>query len=141
MTTLRFIKLVLILAPVVFIVDMAWLGFLMKDFYGQEIGSLLRRNSNGLAPRWGAAGLVYLFIPAGLLFFVLPQLTAQSSAGDAILRGALFGFCMYGIYDLTNLSVLEKWTLRITIADMMWGTVLCGGIAWLMQVTNRWLGQ
>jgi len=141
MTALRFFKLVLILAPVVLIVDLIWLGFLMKDFYGQEIGSLLRRNSNGLAPRWGAALLVYLFIPAGLIYFVLPQLTTQSSAGDAILRGALFGLCMYGIYDFTNLSMVEKWTLRITIVDMAWGTVLCGGIAWLMQVTDRWLGQ
>ena len=141
MTALRFIKLMLILAPVVLVVDLLWLGVVMKDFYGQEIGPLLLRNDNGLAPRWGAAIVVYLLIPAGLIFFVLPQLTAQSSAGSAILRGALFGFVMYGIYDFTNLSVLEKWTLRITIVDMAWGTVLCGGIAWLMQVTDRWLGQ
>ncbi|MBL9083633.1 MAG: DUF2177 family protein, partial [Planctomycetales bacterium] len=50
----------------------------------------------------------------------------------------VFGLVLYGVYDLTNLATLEKWSLRVTIADMIWGTVLSAVMAcWLRFLDGK----
>ena len=111
----------------------------MKGFYSQELGELARRQESILAPRWGAAMLVYLLIPGGIVLFVRPLLGENCTAWQAFGSGALFGLILYGVYDLTNLAVLEKWTLRMTLADIAWGCVLCGTISIVVRFVDRWL--
>ena len=117
-----------ILAVFVLLVDLVWLGLIMQGFYTQEIGTITRRSGGSLAPRWGAVVLVYLVIPAGIVLFVRPLLGPEATYWHALGWGALFGLVMYGVYDLTNLAVLEKWTVRVTLADLAWG----GGTAWMI---------
>jgi len=131
-------KLLLILVPIVFVIDMLWLGVVMKSFYAREIGELMRRNGEFLTPRWSAAFLVYLLIPAGIVLFVRPLLGESSTVWQAFGWGALFGLIVYGVYDLTNLAVLEKWTLLVTLVDMVWGGVLCGTTTVIMQGIAFW---
>ncbi len=132
-------KLLAIVAPIVLAIDLLWLGVVMKGFYSQELGELARRQAGALAPRWGAALLVYILIPGGLVLFVRPLLGANATPWQAVGWGAAFGLVLYGVYDLTNLSVLDKWTLRLTLADMAWGCVLCGASSALMRIVDRWL--
>lgn len=139
MTTLRLMGLVLLLAPLVLVIDLVWLGVVMKNFYAQEIGELMRRNDAGLTPRWGPAAMVYLLIPAGLVLFVRPLLGEEATAWQAFAWGALFGVVLYGVYDFTNLAVLEKWTYRLAFADVAWGGVLCGTSSLLMRLLEGWL--
>jgi uncharacterized membrane protein len=42
----------------------------------------------------------------------------------AIIYGAAVGFMAYATYDLTNQSTLKNWSTALTIADLIWGTVL-----------------
>lgn len=132
------LKTIGLLIPFMLALDYLWIGVLMKGFYLRELGEITRRNGDTLTPRWGAAILVYLLIPAGLLLFVRPLIVSQPSVVNAFLRGALFGAVLYGVYDLTNLAILEKWSLRVTIVDIIWGTVLCGLSAVAMQTFDRW---
>ena len=134
-------KLFLVVAPVVLGVDLLWLGVFMKGFYDAEVGDLARRAGASLAPRWPAAILVYLLIPAGIVLFVRPALGEHASAWRALAWGATFGLVVYGVYDLTNRAILEKWSLRLTLADLTWGCVLCGIGATVMWLTERWLGK
>lgn len=132
-------KLFAIVLPIFLISDLLWLGVVMKDFYSQELGELARRQGATLAPRWGAAMLVYLLIPGGIVLFVRPLLRENNSTWRALGWGGLFGLVLYGVYDLTNLAVLEKWTVRMTLADMIWGCFLCGTISVAMKLGDRWL--
>jgi len=132
-------KLFAIVLPIFLISDLLWLGVVMKDFYSQELGELARRQGATLAPRWGAAMLVYLLIPGGIVLFVRPLLRENNSVWRALGWGGLFGLVLYGVYDLTNLAVLEKWTVRMTLADIIWGCVLCGTISVAMKLGDRWL--
>jgi len=134
-------KLFLVVAPVVLGVDLLWLGVFMKGFYDSEVGDLARRAGASLAPRWPAAILVYLLIPAGIVLFVRPALGQHASAWRALAWGATFGLVVYGVYDLTNRAILEKWSLRLTLADLTWGCVLCGIGTTVMWLTERWLGK
>jgi uncharacterized membrane protein len=128
-----------IVLPIFLLIDLIWLGVIMKDFYSRELGELARRQDAALAPRWGAAMLVYLLIPGGLVLFVRPLLGVNATAWQSIGWGALYGLVLYGVYDLTNLAVLEKWTVRMTLADIAWGCVLCGLISAIMRLVDRWL--
>ena len=98
---------------------------------------MARRQGEALAPRWGAALLVYLLIPAGIVLFVRPLLRANANAWQAFGWGAAFGLVLYGVYDLSNLAVLEKWTVRMTLADIAWGCVLSGMTSILMWSADR----
>lgn len=130
-------KMFLIVLAAFLMMDFVWLGLLMKNFYSAELGELARRQGNALAPRWGAAALVYLLIPGGVVLFVRPLLGEQTTYAQAFAWGALFGVIVYGVYDLTNLAVLEKWTLRMTLIDIAWGGLLCGTMAMLMRLVDR----
>jgi uncharacterized membrane protein len=132
-------KLFLILLPIFLMIDLTWLGVIMKDFYSRELGDLARRQGDSLAPRWAAAILVYVLIPAGIVLFVRPLLGENANLFQAFGWGAIYGLVMYGVYDLTNLAVLEKWTVRMTLADIAWGCVLCGTTAAIMRQLDRWL--
>jgi uncharacterized membrane protein len=131
-------KIFAVVLPVFLVADLVWLGVVMKGFYSHELGELARREGTALAPRWPAAILVYLLIPAGIVIFVRPLLGPTAPLWQAALWGVVFGMVLYGVYDLTNLAVLEKWSWRMTLADMVWGMVVCGATAVWMQAVDRW---
>lgn len=135
------LKLIGITIPACLAIDLFWLGVVMTPFYSRELGDLARRDptSGGLAPRWGAAALVYLLIPLGVVLFVGPKFGPGSTPWSSLGWGALFGLVLYGVYDLTNRAVLDKWTLRVTIGDMLWGCTLCGVTALIGHFADKWL--
>ncbi|MEO9169259.1 MAG: DUF2177 family protein [Aestuariivirga sp.] len=112
---------------ILLVIDLFWLLGPGRPFYVSEIGGLLRSQ-----PQLGASIAFYLLYAAGLTYFgVMPSLKA-SSAVLALGQGALFGLMAYATYDLTNLAVLNGFTLRIALIDMAWGTVLSGVTAWIV---------
>lgn len=102
------------------VLDAVWLGLLMNGFYRSQLASIVRMSADGgIAPNWPAAFLVYVLLGIGVACFVMPNATTAASAAG---YGALFGFCVYGVYDLTNFSTLAQYPLPITIVDIAWGT-------------------
>ncbi len=136
---MSYLKLFLLVLPLVILLDFIWIGLLMKGFYDQELGDLARRQNGSLAPRWPAAILVYVLIPAGIVLAMRPHLSDTVPYWQIAAWGAAFGLILYGVYDLTNYALLEKWSLRVTLADLGWGTLLCCLCAMWMQAAARWL--
>jgi uncharacterized membrane protein len=134
-------KLWLIVALAVLVIDLLWLGVLMKSFYQTEVGALARRLDGALSPRWPAAVMVYVLIPAGLVLFVRPAMGSDATLLQALGWGALFGLVLYGVYDFTNRSILDHWPLRLTLVDVAWGTALCGVSSFIMRAAERWLSR
>jgi uncharacterized membrane protein len=107
------------------VLDFLWLGVIAKSFYRTHLAGLARVAADGsLQPIWSAALLVYILIPLGIVFFVLPK--ANGNVLAALGWGALFGIILYGVYDLTNYSTLKGWPVSLTIIDILWGAALCG---------------
>lgn len=119
-----FIKLYLIALPVFIIIDMVWLVFVAKNFYQKQIGFLMRTDVN-----WIAAIIFYLLFISGLVLFVLTPAVEKNSWTHSLIFGALFGLITYATYDLTNLATLKDWPLAVTIADLLWGTVLAASVS------------
>lgn len=115
-----------LLLPIFAVIDLVYLGYVMRGFYDRELGELARRSGGAMAPRWAEALVVYLLIPAGIVLFVRPQLGAADSVWRALLWGGIYGFVVYGVYDFTNRATLDLYSLRLATADVLWGTILCG---------------
>lgn len=74
-------------------------------------------------------------IGAWILISLGVYLLAVSTSTDlktAMLRGAVFGFTAYGIYNATNLATQDKWTYGASAVDTLWGTTLCSVMAGIM---------
>jgi uncharacterized membrane protein len=107
----HFLKVYLLLIPVLFAIDFLWLGVAMPNFYKTELGPLARTVDGALTPvRW-AAIMVYLLIPLGIVLF--------------------------GVYDMTNYSLVEGWPLRMAIVDILWGGVLCAAGTVIAALLDR----
>lgn len=132
-TMMKAVRIYLITVPIFLLIDLVWLGLVARGFYQRHLGYLMRPQVN-----WTAAIVFYLLFVVGIvLFAVKPALEAQS-ATRALVYGALFGFFTYATYDLTNLATVRDWPLIVTVVDLIWGTVLCGSVAWLSYlVSNR----
>jgi len=128
------LKLYLLTVPVFFLIDMIWLGFVARNFYKEQLHSLLSPQVN-----WTAAFLFYFIYIAGIIIFaVRPGLEAGSLA-RACLFGALFGFFTYATYDLTNLATLRDWPVLVSIVDIGWGTLLCTLVGGASYLIGSWL--
>jgi uncharacterized membrane protein len=82
--------------------------------------------SQPLAIRWIPALLVYAVIIGAVWYFAVRPATSWT---DAASSGALLGFSMYGVYDLTNYATLVKYPIRYALTDMAWGSALCAAAA------------
>ena len=112
--------------------DGVWLGWLAREFYQRELGSLMTDSVRAVP-----AALYYLGFPAAIVFLALTPVPA--SAFDAVLRSAVLGLAAFGVYDLTNLAILRGYTLTMTVVDMAWGTfasALGGAAAYLLVVSR-----
>ena len=121
---MKLITLFLATMTSLFVMDMIWLGLIAKSIYAENIGMLLRKSGNEMAPIWWSVVIVYACIALGILYFVLPK--AQGDYLQAFTGGVLLGLVTYGIYEFTNYSILAHWPLKITFIDCIWGMVLCG---------------
>lgn len=108
-------------------VDLFWLLGPGRPYYVADLGFLMRANPNIMA-----ALAFYLIYAAGLVFFAVSGAVQAESALQALGQGALFGLIAYATYDLTSLSVISGFTTKIAVIDMVWGSLLSGGVSWLV---------
>ncbi len=118
---------------VVFVaIDMVWLVWLARATYVAEMGELMRKQPNIVA-----AVAFYLLYAAGLMFFAVNPGLKAGSMMQAVLLGGALGLVAYGTYDLTNLSVLNGFGVKIALIDLVWGTFLSAITAGLIVAVMR----
>ena len=122
----------LVLFPVL---DFIWIGFVARGLYQGEIGSLLAPQ-----PRLGPAAVFYAVYAAGVLIFAVAPGLDRDDWARAFGMAVLFGAVAYAVYDLTNLSILKGFTLKISLADMTWGALMTGVAGSLGRVAARRFG-
>ena len=101
--------------------DFLWLSNTSTALYQKDLGPLLAQD-----PNMTVAVIFYLTFIVGVLIFAVRPALASGGWKTALVHGALFGFFTYATYDLTNFATMKVWTLRVTLLDVAWGTVLTG---------------
>ncbi|MDO8266100.1 MAG: DUF2177 family protein [Candidatus Saccharibacteria bacterium] len=132
---MEFIKQFLVSFGSLLLIDSVWLTKVAPKFYKSNIGHLMAEN-----PSLMAAGLFYFIYIVGVVVFVVSPAVADKSLSFAATRGALFGLVAYSTFDLTSMAVFKNWPVKVTIVDMLWGTILTMGVAVLATfVVTRYL--
>jgi uncharacterized membrane protein len=103
------------------VIDSIWLRNMYMKLYQPAIGEVLMKGV-----RMGPAVAFYLLYILGIIIFAFTPALASGKWQTALVNGAMFGFFCYMTYDLTNFATLKVWSLKVTILDMIWGTVLTG---------------
>ncbi len=124
MNLYRGFVLYLVMLGTFFAVDMVWLGVVARGFYRNQLGELMADSVN-----WLAAIIFYFLFVVGVLLFVVNPALDRGSVWWAVGMGILFGVITYSTYDLTNLSTLQGWPLKMTVVDIIWGGVLSASIS------------
>jgi uncharacterized membrane protein len=104
---------------VVFLVsDYVWLSRAI-GFYRSSLGDLLADK-----PNIGAAAVFYLIYVLGIVVLVVMPATRSGGWVSAVTLGGTLGFVAYATYDLSNLATLSRWSVAVSVVDMIWGTIV-----------------
>lgn len=114
------------------ICDAIWLSTMTARLYRPALGDLLVEQV-----RYWPAALFYFGFPLGVIHFAVMPALRDGSASGAMANGALIGLLAYATYDLTNYATLRPWTLTITVADLVYGTVVVGFCSWIAYAAVR----
>ena len=95
--------------------------------YKQEVGALMELK---VPP----ALIFYVIFLLGLIFFVINP-NQNNTLINVFLIGAFFGLVTYGTYDLTVYASMNIFSLKLVIADILWGMLLSGSVAALTVFT------
>lgn len=106
------------------VLDLVWLGLVMKDFYFGRLGHLLSPTVH-----WLPAVVFYLIFSFGVFYFAVNPGLAEKNFLKVIISAALLGFIAYATYDLTNMATMRDWPLSVTLVDILWGTLLSAATA------------
>jgi uncharacterized membrane protein len=104
------------------LIDSVWLRNMYTRLYQPEIGELLYKGG----VRMGPAVAFYVLYILGMMVFAAGPALKGGGWQTALVQGALFGFFCYATYDLTNFATLKVWSMKVTVLDIIWGTVLTG---------------
>lgn len=115
--------------------DFVWLGFIAKKLYYGEMGKILLDKPNMLP-----ALLFYVIYIVGVIVFVVNPALNKDSLVYAAGYGALFGLVAYATYDLTSLSVVKDFSIKVTVVDLLWGVLITSVVASVtFLVVSKWI--
>ena len=100
-------------------IDFVWLSTMVDRLYRPVIGPILAPK-----PDMVAAVLFYVIYIGGIVFLAIAPAMKEGAWTRAALNGAVLGFVAYATYDLTNQATLATWSVKLTVVDIAWGTVL-----------------
>lgn len=107
--------------------EVVWLSFSISRIYAplyarvQGTEAWERKSSAQIAV---AAVVAYAILVAGISMFALDGDPSRMSYRAAAARGAMFGFVVYGVYNLTNFVAFRDWSAATSLLDTTWGTVV-----------------
>ena len=110
------------------IIDVFWIYFFATPMYKQEVASLMQLK---ILP----AILFYIIFLLGLIFFVINP-NHGNTLVNVFMVGAFYGLVTYGTYDLTVYSTMNIFSLKLVVADILWGMLLSGLVATLTVFTT-----
>lgn len=109
----------LVASLVLLVLDLGWLRLFMGPKYQSMIPKI--QGSKMIINSYSAMGAYVLMLVALVNIVIKYNLS--------YLDTFIFGFCLYGVYDLTCGAVFKNWDFQLALIDMLWG-----GLVYVMSV-------
>jgi uncharacterized membrane protein len=107
---------------ILLILDYLWLTTYMSPRYKTMIKTI---QGTEMKPNMIYAVLSYFLMVVGLNHFVLPNIDFKNvNVKDCLKYGFLFGIVLYGVYDFTCATVIQKWDIKLALVDILWGGIV-----------------
>ena len=106
------------------VIDLAWIALVLKPFYEEQVGTLMRES-----PDVVASAVFYLAYVGGIVLLAVEPAVRTRSVKPAVVRGAVLGLLAYGTYTVTNYAIFEAWSLALVVSDAAWGAALTAACA------------
>jgi len=119
---LKLLKGILLTFGLLLIVDAIYL-FAMKGKFNDLVRSIQFAN---IDLKIYAAILCYLCIATVIQYFIIFKKESVKTAG-------ILGMLVYGIFDFTNLAIFNKWSLFMSIIDIIWGGILFATVTFIIK--------
>jgi uncharacterized membrane protein len=111
-------------AVVLLVLDVAWVTA-NHARYGGLVSTV--RCGRRMTVHLGWAVVAYAFVLAAAYAWVVPSAVAASTVTEAMARGAVAGFILYGVFNATNAAMFwPDYTadLSVAVVDTLWGAAL-----------------
>lgn len=113
----------------IMLLDVMWIGINIKMYSDsvklvQKSEMTLRYHYVAMAYALVAFAALYVTIPFAMSKIDMKQDDIATKLYKSFAYGGGVGFCIYGIYNLTCLSIYQDYEARVAIADTIWGTFL-----------------
>ncbi len=108
------------------ILDIIWLGYVIQDIIVEDFAPFITITNGSIDILLGVGLLAWAIISLGCVYFVSYR---ANSFKQVLTNGALFGFVLYGCYELTNLTFFTNYPIRFVIIDIIWGIFVCTAVS------------
>lgn len=105
---------------IILLLNLIWYKVLAKNFYNKYT-----QKTESIDTIFGT--IVIAFLLCSAIGVQLPN-----TAKEAIVYGILVGLVIYGCHNCFNIMYIKKWDYKILLLDTIYGTFLCGLVAYVI---------
>lgn len=116
------IKSFLIVGIIIFSIDLIYL-YTCGSIFTKQIKIIQNKE---VVVKKIPAFIAYLFLTLALYYFIIRKKDNYKTNNDMIKDAVILGVLIYGIFDATNMALIDKWTINLFIIDTIWGGILFG---------------
>ena len=117
------IKKILIIIVILFVIDVPMLTYFNKDMYQANLKGINNGELDFSGLKIVSAIICYLIMGFGIYYFSVKE--------KNLMNALILGFVVYGVYNTTNFATMNKYSLKVSIIDTVWGTILFTLVSYL----------
>ena len=120
-----------LLAIIILVIDLLWINYIVGDMWKKNVETVQK---SPMEVRKPYALLSYVLIIFGIYYFIQMNMTKDTYVKDSLVKGFIYGFILYGVFDFTNLAIFKEFDLKSAMIDMAWGGLLTASA---LLITNK----
>jgi uncharacterized membrane protein len=115
------IKIIFIISIILLILDYIYISIFSNHFNNQ----IYKVQNKPLKMNFTTTIMCYILLILGLYYFIIKE-------NKPICEAFLLGILVYGVYELTTISLLSDWEIKTVIIDTLWGGILFSTTTYLI---------
>jgi len=116
----------------ILLLDFIWLGVVQRENWKKTVKAVQKED---IQIRYKYSIMAYLllaYIPVHISIW-----NSEYSYGYSFLNGLLIGLFVYGIFNLTNLSIFKNYNIKTALYDTLWGMFLIMIISMILNFIGQ----
>ena len=106
-------------------------AFYLGTMSGEWNKLLVRIQGSPLKVKMIPAVLCYFLIVFSWYYFIYSEYRVHRNVLRSVKTAFILGFVIYGIYELTNAAIINKWEWKYVVMDTLWGGILYALVTYL----------